>query len=58
MTNTTKSSLNEIFDFIVESVDSLMNCEEYGETIEINHNYKYMIIEKDGIKYKINILIE
>lgn len=45
--------IDEIFEFVFESIDSSLNCEEFGETIYINKDDKYMIVEKDDKRYKI-----
>lgn len=45
--------IDEIVEFVFESIDSSLICEEFGENIYTNKDDKYMIIEKDGKRYKI-----
>lgn len=45
--------IDEIVEFVFESIDSSLICEEFGETIYTNKDDKYMIVEKDDKRYKI-----
>lgn len=47
--------IDEMVEFVFESINSSLICEEFGETIYENKNDKYMIIEKDDKRYKIII---
>jgi len=50
-----KYDINDVYDFTVNSIENGCEYSKFADIVEYDRNDNYIIIEKDGKKYKITV---